>query len=293
MESVPPGKPTQRKMNPDPTDSMTGVSPNPVPRWIRRLDWPGKLGCCDRIWGSPLARRKIVWIETAGGVVWKLDLANPTHRWLVYGDYQGTHLRNWCTRHLSHHPTLIVSGANIGQMIASLHPRLHCSRILAFEPDPEALKWLGECAARHPEIPLEISPSGLGEKSGTAPWKHADWNHSHGSQSRIDPSGEGRVPITRLDEALAQRQWPHTDLWILDIEGGELDALHGAGTLLKEHRIGALYMEVDPSPSSRNSVTYLESLGYRGHSLDHRGQPRTPGGVFSHGDLLFLPGKKT
>jgi len=275
------------------SDQMTPDSPNPVPRLMRRSDWPGKLGCCDRIWGRSLARRGMVWIETAGGLVWKLDLANPTHRWLVYGDYQGTHLRKWCTQNLPPKPTLIVSGANIGQMIASLQPWLHCSRILAFEPDPEALSWLEACATRHAEIPLEISPTGLGKESGTAPWKHADWNHSHGSQSRIDPSGEGQIPIIRLDEALEQRHWQHTDLWILDIEGGELEALHGAGALLNEHKIGALYMEVDPSPSSQRSVAYLESAGYRGYTLDSRGQPLAPRGVYSHGDLLFLPGQPT
>lgn len=54
---------------------------------LQRFDFPHKLGICERLFGHALSSRGIAWIETGAGISWKLDLANPTHRWIGYGKY--------------------------------------------------------------------------------------------------------------------------------------------------------------------------------------------------------------
>ncbi|MDZ4788673.1 MAG: FkbM family methyltransferase [Blastochloris sp.] len=256
---------------------------------LRRLQWPRKLGCLERLYSKSLASRGIIWIETAHGLEWKLDLENATHRWLVYGDYQGPHLRRWAEKNLPQNPSLILSGANIGQMIASLHPKLQFSHILGFEPDQEARQWLQECLAKHPEIPLELLPYGLGAEVAEVSWIHASWTTSHGAQSRVDPSGTDRIPIVRLDDMLDERAWEKADLWILDVEGFEAHALAGARHILQRKGLGALCMEVDSSPESYKAVQILADHGYSGYQLDSQGRTRLASKAKLHGDLLFLP----
>lgn len=256
-------------------------------RAMRRLPLPCKLGVLERIWHRHLARRGICWTTTASGLPWKLDLSNPTHRWLVYGDYQGPDLRNWARRQLPPGATLIVSGANIGQMIASLHPTLCFGAIHAFEPDHEAQEWLASCLAENPGIPATLHPCGLGATAGSVPWIHSDWSNTHGAQSRIDPTGSETIPLVRLDEVLP----PHggrIDLWILDVEGHEAEALTGAQKWLQHQAIRAVFMEVDDCAASRHACALLEQSGYRPFGLQRNGRlrPNTP--TDTHGNRLFL-----
>ena len=51
--------------------------------FFRKLEFPNKLGLFDRVWGRSLAARGCCWMLTAAGPVWKLDMTNPTHSWLV------------------------------------------------------------------------------------------------------------------------------------------------------------------------------------------------------------------
>jgi len=60
-------------------------------KWIQPINFFRKLRICERIFGKKLAANGICWIQTGSGIPWKLDLANPTHRWIVYGKYEGHH----------------------------------------------------------------------------------------------------------------------------------------------------------------------------------------------------------
>src|SRR5438270_433228 len=62
--------------------------PLPV-RWLQPFDFPHKLGICERLFGKRLSVLGSCWVQTAAGISWKLDLANSTHRWIVYGKIEG------------------------------------------------------------------------------------------------------------------------------------------------------------------------------------------------------------
>jgi len=255
-------------------------------RILRELEFPHKLGLLDRFFAKKLAPGGISITRTASGLAWKLDLANPTHRWLIYGDYEGPALRKWAQKHLRKNSNLVVSGANIGQIIASLHPRLSFKHILAFEPNNEAADWLQFCLQLNTHIPVRLVRAGLGEKKTTAKLAQTSF---HGSQSFINDDFGETIPITTLAEEW-DTQNGNIDLWVLDVEGYEIFALKGALPLLEKCVIKAIYMEAEPSENSRAAVTLLKKLGWRPYLLDEKGNvhpckthPRV------HTNLLLLP----
>jgi hypothetical protein len=84
-------------------------------RAFRSVRFRSKLGLGERFWGSSLARHGTTWVDF-GKLRWKLNLANDTHRWLVYGEYEEPGVRQLLERMLDARSVIIDSGANIGQM---------------------------------------------------------------------------------------------------------------------------------------------------------------------------------
>ena len=69
-------------------------------KFLQSFDFPHKLGICERLFGLRLEKYGICWIQTGAGIPWKLDLSNPTHRWIVYGKYEGAAFINWAKKFL-------------------------------------------------------------------------------------------------------------------------------------------------------------------------------------------------
>src|SRR2546425_5540873 len=107
-------------------------------RALQHLEFPRKLGICERLFGAALSRQGIRWVDTAAGIPWKLDLACATHRWIVYGKYEGRAFLDWARANLPAHGMVVDSGANIGQMLLYLAQWVPHGRLLAIEPGREA-----------------------------------------------------------------------------------------------------------------------------------------------------------
>ena len=121
--------------------STTPDRPLPLPGLLRCLqprEFPRKLGICDRLFGRALAGAGICWVRTAPGPVWKLDLGNQTHRWIVYGSYEGPAFWHWLRRDGAGTRTIVDSGANIGQTVLYFASLLPAARIFAYEPGSAA-----------------------------------------------------------------------------------------------------------------------------------------------------------
>jgi FkbM family methyltransferase len=131
-------------------------------RFLRRFTFPKKLGLLGKLYGQTLAREGVVWVKTSAGPVWKLDLRNSTHRWIVFGDYEGPGFIRWARRWVRENSVVVDSGANIGQVLLYLAPQIKTGKYLAFEPFPPAREWLRECLSKHPEWPVQIEEFGLG-----------------------------------------------------------------------------------------------------------------------------------
>lgn len=58
-------------------------------RIFRKLSFPKKPGVLERVFGKILRRYGICRVACANGLMWKLNLADPCHRWTVFGKYEG------------------------------------------------------------------------------------------------------------------------------------------------------------------------------------------------------------
>lgn len=257
-------------------------------RALRGLEFPHKLGICERVFGRRLGSYGVGWVETSTGIAWKLDLANPTHRWIVFGKYEGRAFIDWATGYLRPDATVVDSGANIGQMLLYLAPCVSRGRVLAFEPGIEAADWLQECLERHPDFPVTLRRQGLGERDADLLLEPLGPAGSHGSWNRISGSKGAPVRVVRLDGVADQLGIQIIDLWKLDVEGHEASALEGAKNLLRDARIRALYVELGFGNGAR-IVEQLGEFGYRAHVFDGRGRVKPLSTIPDHANALFLP----
>jgi FkbM family methyltransferase len=257
--------------------NAASVALPPGLRLLRRIPLPRKLGLLERMYGRRLAPAGVAWVQTASGPLWKLDLRNPGHRWIVYGDYEGSKPMGWLRRWLGNGGIIVDSGANIGQTVLYFAP-LPGTRVYAFEPLPEAADWLQECVAHQSGWDVEIVRQGLSDKAGEFELLVPVFETHHGAQAtlRLDwygdrPSRRTLVSVTPLDDFLEQRKIPRVRLWKLDVEGWELHALRGASRCLERRIIEAVYVETS-SGAFMDVRNLARSLGWELFTLDARGR---------------------
>lgn len=260
----------------------------PLPlKLLQPLDFQHKLGICERFFGKAIAPKGVCWVETGAGIPWKLDLANTTHRWIVYGKYEGSTFLNWARKFLPSDGIIVDSGANIGQMLMYLAQWIPQGKILAFEPGTEAGNWLQECLAINSTLPVEIIRTGLGASKAQLRLNDVGTGSVHGAWSQISETEGEVIQVVRLEDELAARSITKVDLWKLDVEGYEIPALQGAETLLKEQRIKAIYAEMFDENGQRIR-DYLAQFGYGCYHLDPQGKIYSPSEWPIHANGLFL-----
>lgn len=256
--------------------------------WLQPVDFPHKLGICERIFGGGIAARGICWIKTGSGLVWKLDLNNPTHRWIVYGKYEGAAFINWAKNYLPNDGVVIDSGASIGQMLMYLAQYVSQGKVLAFEPGQEALDWLQECLKKNSKLPVELIRAGLGQEPAQLRLRPMGDAHQHGAQSQISETDGESIQIVKLANELNVRNIETVNLWTLDVEGYEIPALQGVEDWLKQKRIKALYVEIS-GENSQKVRDYLSQFGYQCYLFNPDGTTYRPTKFPIHTNGLFLP----
>lgn len=265
------------------------VDPPGVLKALRKLEFRHKLGILDRLFGQGLSAHGVCWIHTAAGLPWKLDMALPTHRWIVYGKYEGAAFLDWARRHLPRDGIVVDSGANIGQMLLYLAQWVPQGRVFAFEPGEAAAAWLRECLDANPQLPVELIRCALGSEECEMALEPIGAAHVHGACNQVRPAGEGpAIRVRRLADVLREHAVARVDLWKLDVEGYEVEAIEGARELIAARGIRAIYAELafGRGEEIRSS---LERLGYCCHLFDRSGGLHVPGALPPHINGLFLP----
>ena len=252
---------------------------------LRRFPIPRKLGSLDWLYRQSLQKHGVSWVQTSAGTIWKLDLRNATHRWIIYGDYEGPGFVPWAKRWVREDSVVVDSGANIGQVLLYLAPRIRTGRYIAVEPNPQARAWLLACLERYPGWPVTVESFGLGASPGRASLFGAEGESAVGSHGSLK-TGTGDIEVCTLDEYCREKGIEKIDLWKLDMEGGEEAALRGARELLERKAIKALVVETDEGRFDRDCAN-MKSQGY---------EARTWGGVLLqrvkkgfYGNVLFVP----
>ncbi|MCR6657364.1 MAG: FkbM family methyltransferase [Opitutus sp.] len=265
-------------------------SPLPLPASLlalRRIRFPRKLGFCDRLFGASLARHGIAWVRTAAGPVWKLDLANTTHRWLVYGDYEGPALWRWLEKNPPLRDPIVDSGANIGQTVLTFASQFPSTRIFAYEPGAAAREWLAQGVRENKLDAVTIRPVGLGASPSQARLASAGSSSSHGSWNRISQSEGETIELNTMDRELSELGIETIGFWKLDMEGYELEAIRGARSALSRHAVRAIYAEIG-CPEESEVFRTLADHGYSAHRIMPDGSLRPCRSVAAYESALFL-----
>lgn len=209
--------------------------------------------------------------------------------WVGDGVYEGSFERNerrFVERALATGMTMIDVGAHHGlySLIAAkaVGPT---GNVIAFEPSPRERQRL----ERHKRINhfhhLQIEPIALGARDGRAtlylpPARGSGFNSLRPAKQLQDESEALEVQITTLDGYLARH--PMTvDLMKIDVEGGELDVLQGACTLLASDHNPGILCEVEDDrtePWGYKAMDIIEALS----KMDYEWFLPLPGGRLLH-----------
>ena len=129
---------------------------------LRKFTFPHKIGILDRLYGYHLAGFGKSWVSVNPEFDWKLDLRDPTQRWIIYDVYENQNVINWIRSWFSSGGVAIETGPNIGQTM--LYYVDLADQILAIEPLESAIDWLQECIDHNQLNNITLLNNGISNK---------------------------------------------------------------------------------------------------------------------------------
>ncbi len=157
-------------------------------------------------------------------------------------------------------------GANVGIHVLQLGRLVGPNgRVIAFEPNPEALALLRRNVALNEYTDrVELVQAAIGQHPGTADLFIAGANpmaRPNKPNPLLPRTRSIPVPVTTLDEFIANRPAPPKCV-VMDIEGWEIGALLGAGSILRLKPLPLILVELHPDAWSwsGHSREQLEDL---------------------------------
>ncbi len=161
---------------------------------------------------------------------------------------------------LSQAPVVLDVGANVGTYLRQVFDFVDGARVHAFEPSQAAYARLASAFGADPRVVL--NRQGIGATNGHATLWSTIPGSVLGSMYAATPDMQGEsIDIVSLDAYCIDREIDHIHLLKLDLEGGELDALRGAGRLIERDAIDVIQFEFgQPSLGARTYFADLFSL---------------------------------
>ena len=197
---------------------------------------------------------------------------------------------------------IVDAGAYVGDTAvryAGLFPR--AAAVHAFEPSPENYRQLVAFTRDMPAVvrhnaaladatgPRAFRVNAFGPTDSLLPRPRAGRRYFPRSAGTVR---EVTVDAVALDDWAGQHGVDHIDLLKMDIQGGELLALRGAGRLLREQRIDVVFTEVAFVPHYQDAPLYhhlaalLEPYDYGVYDLVPDVHARD--GQLRYGEAIFL-----
>jgi FkbM family methyltransferase len=164
--------------------------------------------------------------------------------------------------------TLIDAGANRGAYSYWLHKCAGSDGcVLAFEPQPELVEYLGELKHDFRLNRLTVVGSALSEAPGklalVRPRAHWGAASFHLDEDQLDCDVLS-VPVTTLDSYLGDRQLPPVRFIKCDVQDHELFVFRGAKRVLQTYRPTLLFEQTEECVKTGAAHALLAELGYRG-----------------------------
>ena len=139
-------------------------------------------------------------------------------------------LYDWKLLNISVEDVIVDGGSFVGDSITEIKDYLKGllpQKIFAFEPDERNTKKLREIFSLEEEGKICIIPSGIYSVDGIM-----QFSNTGTQSSSVSDNGEISISVQALDE---HKEYHDVTVIKMDIEGSELEALHGCKALLKRN----------------------------------------------------------
>jgi FkbM family methyltransferase len=192
-------------------------------------------------------------------------------------------------------------GANKGQTSKRYRSTFPTAEIYCFEPFPDSIAELQKQFSADGKI--HIVSKAVAQQRGVATFYVNEFDATNSllprptSDRRYYPKSAGpketiEVEVIDLDEFVKASDIPTIDILKFDIQGGELNALHGAKSILAAGGISLIYTEIMFIPHYQGAPLFHEIwslLSTFGYSLfDIYDIHRAHNGQIRYGDALFV-----
>ena len=150
-------------------------------------------------------------------------------------------------------------GSNLGYFTLLMTTKVGpTGRVVAFEPDPEIFEALEKNLARNVTDRERVSALSVAAGPARGRVRFArGWRATRGKV--VSSGGDLEVDVIDIDNVAKGVGAPR--LLKIDVEGGELDVLHGARTVLSKAKPVVL-VELHSAELERQCTELLEDLGY-------------------------------
>ena len=234
-----------------------------------------------------LVQSEVVVTDFDGAFRMRLRLSEHMQRRIFWMGYYSTDVVALLKRELRQDMVVVDVGANIGEITLVAAQRVGgAGKVIAFEP----VSLIAERLAEHVRIndlsQVIIRREALGKAgSGRMPIYGScgqDVSDEHFGLASLYGECAGQNPIEyvdviTLDDALASISLTRVDLIKIDVEGGELACLQGAGRVLRRFR-PMLIVEVQAFSASQAGwnvdelFQYLQGFGYEFFTIGSKGR---------------------
>lgn len=180
--------------------------------------------------------------------------------------------------------TILDIGANIGYFSMLFGKRVGpTGRIVCFEPAPENVDLLKRNIDLNKlDDRMTVVASCVGDSNNPVTL-HLDstnqGNHSLSQANVVTEKSTINVPCTTIDTYLTAHPLPHIDLLKMDVQGAELQVLHGMTVTLNAHPKMSMVMEYWPfglrntGANPADVLTILRKAGYHFRDIEHMDEP--------------------
>lgn len=214
------------------------------------------------------------------GAWWLAGKSAMDHE-LMYGEFEPEEM-SFVQRLLRPGMTALDMGAHHGLYTLLLSKKVGASgRVIAFEPSPREYRRLEKHLRFNRCSNVHVERSAAGSEAGEADLYLSDgfhdWYNSLRPPALPDSAGVVRVRVRGIDDVLAEQGVSTVDFIKLDVEGGELEVLHGAARLLHGESRPAILAEVQDVRTlpwgypARDIIQFLIRMDYRWFAIAAKG----------------------
>lgn len=188
-----------------------------------------------------------------GVPLWRnpMELADLVH-------YESALIDLFCARILPmKDAALFDCGADIGIFSCAVCARSGAiSSVLAFEPNGDAFPWLEKNMAALP-VPAQAIGCAVANFTGAGRLESPGYDQDYTARYLVP--GDGPISVTTID---TYRQFGRSVAIKIDVEGGEIDVLHGASETIRSARACVVAIEAHPQVASRTGRDPVECLRF-------------------------------